>query len=165
MKTRKIIIIAIAVIVLIILGGGTWFKIASDRREARQKQEQENMAIAYIDSGVEDFNTDDLREHKLTILQDMKTALQNDTGENEAIHARYTEAISSMTSYFIDDYSRTLEDNTIETEHIDELTSAVERLKELLSVIEQERAVVNDNAVDDIAGQTQALVDKFETEK
>lgn len=144
-KRKKFIIsIIIVVIVLIVMS-----VLGYSYNQKQELQKKIEIAIVEIEKMGTNFNKQDAREEKLVILQ---TVLKehNDYKKSKdmikEIDEKYQSIISDMQNFFIEEYNKTLSDNTLN--NIDKISNkeylknSSRELNELLQAIQNEKDTV-----------------------
>lgn len=142
-KNKKIIV-SITFIFIIIIS-----VVAYNYYQQQELQKKIDNAISQIEKTEKDFTTKDSRDDKLTLLQSLvKGHEEYEKSKNmiNEVDKEYHVAISNMQKMFIDDYNKTISENTLkDVETINDksqLENAKTNLNDLLIIIQNEKGVV-----------------------
>ncbi|MDB8711787.1 hypothetical protein [Mediterraneibacter gnavus] len=138
----KVKVISIIVIIILLLGCGIGYYIYKDKTKQNEIAEQIN-EISKIEKT---FFSSNERNDKLNLLKSILEEKEKYNSSSESykeVLNKYDESISSMQSYFITEYDKIIEENTLNdlgaVEDIDTLTKLEENLNTLLTTIESEK--------------------------
>ena len=165
-KSKKFIIpITIIVIALIVASA-----LGYSYYQEQELQKKLETAFTEIEKKETEFNKHDAREDKFAILQ---AILKEHTDYEESkdvikeIDEKYHSTISNMQKFFIDEYNKTLSDNTLndvdKINDIECLSNSIRELSELLQIIQNEKDIVcTENKLNEYEKRITDLVKVYE---
>ena len=149
MRKKRIWLIVIVIIIAIVIGVGAIFGIRAYNAHITQQQIDERTKA--IEDVYAEFEAETNREAKLIILSNFITAKPSTADETsltvlEAVEPLYTETLTKMRQYFIDDYNTVIDENTFPEADISEdrekLLTAIDTLLALSETVEDEKSIV-----------------------
>lgn len=153
MKSKKVIVIVSIIAVLLLAVVASVFAVNSHNKKVEAKEI--NTKTASIEKTYDEFNKETDRAKKLNILKDFE-AKEKEYSEKEKVKKSYDNNLSKMIKFFIEDYNKTLKDNTISEDEVKKFTNEnkgdlnkyIENLTKLVETITSEEKYVfikNDN--------------------
>lgn len=145
-KKKKTIIAILSALVVLVISIAGFFYVKQQEHE--QAINEKITAISDTSSGFQSAE----RSTKLTLLQELQKELKEykeSDNPDEKVIAKYESEITTMKAYFVEEYNKTLADNTVD--NVDSITDAeainkkTTALKELKTKLSSEKDIFFDN--------------------
>ena len=174
MKSKKVIVIVSIIAVLLLAVVGSVFVVNSHNKKVEAKEI--NTKTASIEKTYDNFKKETDRAKKLNILKDFE-AKEKEYSEKEKVKKSYDSNLSKMIKFFIDDYNKTLETNTISEDEVKKFTNEnkgdlnkyIENLTKLVETITNEekyvfiknKSIKYEKTVDDYSENIDKLINTY----